>query len=56
MKVKIVTIFLLWFTIGITALVAIDDIIIQVVLFTVAIGVSLHLLTIKTAKEELGTT
>jgi uncharacterized membrane protein YbaN (DUF454 family) len=54
MKVKIVTIFLLWFTIGITALVAIDNIIIQVILFAVAVGVTLHLLAIKTAKEELG--
>jgi len=55
MRIKIVTICLLWFTIGITALVAIDNIIIQVVLFAVAIGVTLHLLTIKTAKEESGT-
>lgn len=46
-KIKIGIITLLWITIGITAIIVFDDVIIRVILIAVAIGVTIHVLTIR---------
>ncbi|MDH4122691.1 MAG: YbaN family protein [Thermoplasmata archaeon] len=50
-RAKIVTIVFLWTAISATAFLAIDDFIIRIILFIVAIAVTLHILTIKTKKS-----
>ncbi len=50
LKVKVVTICLLWLTIAISALV-IHDLFIAIILMLVAVGVTLHILTIRTLKN-----
>lgn len=50
LKVKVVTICLLWLTIAISALV-IHDLFITIILMLVAVGVTLHILTIRTLKN-----
>lgn len=51
-KSKIIYIFILWLSIGFSAMVLTKDFGIQVILFIIAVGVTLHLITIKTQKEE----
>lgn len=49
---KIIVILILWSTILISAFTSIDNMIIQILLFGVAIGVTIHLAIIKTTKEK----
>jgi uncharacterized membrane protein YbaN (DUF454 family) len=51
-KSKIIYIVILWLSIGFSAMVLTNDFGIQVILFIIAVGVTLHLITIKTQKEE----
>ncbi|MGQ9588596.1 MAG: YbaN family protein, partial [Thermoplasmata archaeon] len=50
-RVKMGTIALLWCVIGFSALALIDSTIVRLVLLAVAIGVTVHILAIKTKKE-----
>ncbi|MBA7482190.1 MAG: DUF454 family protein [Dehalococcoidia bacterium] len=49
-KVKIITILLLWITITCSIIFAVQALIIRVILLIIAIGVSVHILLIKTTK------
>lgn len=49
-KVKIITILLLWITITGSIIFAVQDLIIRAILLIIAIGVSVHILLIKTTK------
>lgn len=49
---KIIVILILWSTILISAFTSVDNMIIQILLFGVAIGVTIHLAIIKTTKEK----
>ncbi len=49
-KVKIITILLLWITITCSIIFAVQGLIIRAILLIMAIGVSVHILLIKTAK------
>ncbi len=49
---KIIVILILWTTIIISAFTSVDNMIIQILLFGVAIGVTIHLAIIKTTKEK----
>lgn len=49
---KVVALVLLWLTIGASALFVVPVLIGKIALFAIAIGVTIHLLTIKTFKEE----
>ena len=51
LKIKIITITLLWITIGISAFFATDILWIRILLAVVATGVTLHIATIKTYKK-----
>ena len=53
-KVKIATIFLLWITIGCSIIFAVQALIIRVILLIVAIGVTVHILLIKTTPKDQG--
>ncbi len=46
--VKIITIIVLWFTITLSTIVLVSNLIIQIILFFIAIGVSAHIIKIKT--------
>ena len=46
-RAKIATVSLLWIAIGFSAIVVIDNLIVRIVLLVVALGVSIHILTIK---------
>ena len=46
-RVKIATVSLLWIVIGFSAIVVTDNMIVRIVLLVVALGVSIHILTIK---------
>ena len=46
-KIKVLTILLLWLTIGLTIIFALDNIIIRIVLICVATGVTTHIVLIK---------
>jgi uncharacterized membrane protein YbaN (DUF454 family) len=50
-KAKTVTLFLLWLFISYSALFVVNNLIIQLVLFTIAVGVTIHLITLPTATE-----
>lgn len=49
---KIILILILWTTIIISVFTSFDNLIIQIFLFSVAIGVTIHLAIIKTSKEK----
>ncbi len=53
-NVKIITIIVLWLTIIISIIVFVSNLIIQIILFFIAIGVTIHIIKIKTLdrKEE----
>jgi hypothetical protein len=53
MKVKIISIFLLWITILLSAILFIDTIWIKILLILIAIGVTIHLLTIRTFEGKI---
>ena len=50
-KIKIITILLLWLTITCSIIFAVQGLIIRVLLLVIAIGVSIHILLIKTTEE-----
>jgi len=50
LKIKIITILLLWITITCSAIFAVEDLIIRIILFIIAIGVTVHIILIRTAK------
>ncbi|HUW42787.1 MAG TPA: YbaN family protein [Thermoplasmata archaeon] len=51
MKVKIATLSLLWATIAFTAFIVLQDLIVQIILLAIAAAVTMHILLIKTARE-----
>jgi uncharacterized membrane protein YbaN (DUF454 family) len=53
-KVKIITIIVLWLTIIISSILFVSNLIIQIILFIIAIGVTIHIIKIKSLdkKEE----
>lgn len=50
-KIKIITVLLLWVTITCSIIFAVQGLIIRVLLLVIAIGVSIHILLIKTTEE-----
>ena len=52
LKIKIITIFVLWVTITCSAIFAVEDLIIRIILFIIAIGVTVHIVLIKTTPKE----
>ena len=52
MKSKILSISFLWITIGYSAFLIVNDIQIKIILILIAIGVTIHLLSIRTFKKE----
>jgi len=51
LKTKIFTLFLLWIVISYSALLILNIFIIQIILFAIAIGVSIHIVTLPTFKR-----
>ena len=51
LKVKVFTISLLWITILYSIYYVIDDFLLKVILFIIATGVTIHIITIKTSKK-----
>jgi len=51
LKLKIMTAALLWLTIGVSAAFAVQSLTIRIILVVIAIGVSIHILSIKTMKQ-----
>jgi len=49
---KIVIIILLWITIGISAIFVVSGIVIRIILFLVATGVSVHIITVRTLRSK----
>jgi uncharacterized protein len=52
LKQKILTVVFLWLTIGFSAFVFVDKLWVQVLLLLIAMGVTLHLIMIKTCRPE----
>ncbi|MCJ7768907.1 MAG: hypothetical protein MUO92_00295 [Dehalococcoidales bacterium] len=51
LKIKILTVVLLWLTILVSVIFAVQSLAVRVILIIIAFGVSLHILSIKTLKE-----
>lgn len=51
LKMKVLTISLLWVTIGVSAIFAVQSLVVRIILVLIAIGVSIHVLSIKTLKQ-----
>lgn len=51
LKVKLLTITLLWLTIGVSAVFAVQSFAVRIILVLIAIGVSIHVLSLKTLKQ-----
>jgi uncharacterized membrane protein YbaN (DUF454 family) len=51
LKVKVITIALLWITIGTSVAFAVHILVIRLILVLIAIGVSIHVLSIRTLKQ-----
>jgi len=51
LKVKVLTITLLWITIGISAAFAVQTLVIRLILVLIAIAASIHVLSIRTLKQ-----
>ena len=51
-RIKIITILLLWLTIGLTVTFGLQNMVIRIVLICVAIGVTTHIILIKKRKFE----
>ena len=51
LKVKVLTITLLWVTIGVSAIFAVPSLAVRIILVLIAIGVSIHVLSLKTLKQ-----
>ncbi|WP_287583489.1 YbaN family protein [Candidatus Borrarchaeum sp.] len=52
LKAKLLSITFLWLTIGFSTYFIVNDLIVRIILVIIAIGVTIHILTIKTLKEE----
>ncbi len=52
LKIKLLTVVLLWLTILISVLFAVQSLAVRIILIIIAIGVSWHILSIKTLKEQ----
>lgn len=52
LRIKIITIFILWATITCSIIFAVQGLIIRVILLLIAIGVSVHIVLIKTTREK----
>jgi uncharacterized membrane protein YbaN (DUF454 family) len=52
LRIKIISISMLWITITCSAFFAVDKLGIRLLLFAIAIGVSIHILSFKTTKKE----
>jgi len=50
LRAKIFTVILLWITIGLSMWFAVQDVVIRVILILVAVGVTIHIVRIKTFK------
>ena len=51
LKIKMMTVALLWLTIGVSAAFAVQSLTVRIILVLIAIGVSIHILSIKTMKQ-----
>jgi len=51
LKVKILTVTLLWITIGASVAFAVQTLVVRLILVLIAIGVSIHILSIRTLKQ-----
>ncbi len=51
LKVKVLTITLLWVTIGASVIFAVQALLVRIILILIAIGVSIHVLSLKTLKQ-----
>ncbi len=51
-RIKIYTLILLWSTIGVSALFFVKPLWVKLLLFTIATGVSIHILSIKTLQKD----
>jgi hypothetical protein len=51
LKIKMMTVALLWLTIGVSAAFAVQSLTVRIILVLIAAGVSIHILSIKTLKE-----
>ena len=51
LKVKVLTITLLWVTIGASVIFAVQALLVRIILVLIAIGVSIHILSLKTLKQ-----
>ena len=56
LKVKIISITFLWITITFSTFIIVSNLFIQIILITIAVGVTIHILTIKTKKKEINET
>ena len=54
LKVKIATISLLWAVIGFSAIIVTHNTIIRIILLAVAVGVTIHILTVKSKRRDRG--
>ena len=53
-KIKIATIFLLWLTISCSIIFAVQALVIRIILLIIAVGVTVHILLIKTTPKDRG--
>ena len=53
LKVKILSITLLWITIAFSTFIIVSNLLIQIILIIIAVGVTIHILTIKTMQKEI---
>ncbi len=51
LKVKVLTVTLLWITIGFSVAFAVHSLVVRLILVLIAIGVSIHILSIRTLKQ-----
>ncbi len=53
LKIKIITIFVLWVTITCSIIFAVDNLIIRVILLIIAIGVTVHIILIRASTKKM---
>ena len=51
MRSKVITLLLLWLTIGLTIIFGIQNIIVRIILVIIAVGVTIHISRLKTRKQ-----
>ena len=54
LNIKIITITVLWITITFSAILIVTNYLLQIILIIIAIGVTLHILTLKTMEKRVG--